>query len=403
MPCSARVLPLSPPDDERAGAPSGGPRLIAEIVAGAGAYRELRHEWLRLKQAQGSPTLFQSPDFLSVWAEHFAAGRRDRTLKTVVVRQDNRVVLVWPLQVLAGRFLRIAVGAGAPFAQYDEMLLDPDADREAATAAAEAALLAAEQPDLLQLERVRAGGPLHFMLAARGAPFAADAAPFVAFGPDGFEAYIDRLKNRVVREQKRRRRLVAAEGGSSIEVSRTPAEAELWLAEAIATKREWLKATGRLSTAFMDQRTTGLFLALARRLGDPAADLSLRVTRLSIGGRPAAYEAGFVEGRRFHLYLGAFSERFSRMGTGNLLAQETIGWCAAQGLESYDMLPPRSQHKAYWATGECPVFDFALPTSRLGRIYAAAVLRGVRPAARRAFYLLPPRLRSLVAGTVLRL
>src|SRR5687767_500861 len=86
-------------------------RLWAEVRTGADAYRELRADWRRLIDAQRGATIFQTPDLLDIWSQHFAG--RESSLATAVVRAgDGRPVLIWPLIVERKALVRIARGAG---------------------------------------------------------------------------------------------------------------------------------------------------------------------------------------------------------------------------------------------------------------------------------------------------
>jgi CelD/BcsL family acetyltransferase involved in cellulose biosynthesis len=374
-------------------------RSPAEIRTGSSSYRELRDDWRRLGALQRGPVLFQSPELLEIWARHFAAGR-GHALATVVVRgDDGRPALIWPLFVERIGLVRVARGAGAPFGQYDEILLDPDCDGEAALKAAIAALRRELRIDLIVLERVRADGALH---AAIGEPPLAsiEAAPFSDLS-QGVDAHIAGLKSRVVRQQRKRVRRFAQEGAVSFRVAETADQAVGWLGEAMQLKRDWLRKTGRVSRAFVKPETVDHLADCARKLSRPGAEPRMVVSKLTLNGRTAAIEAGFVHRGVYHLYLGAFAEEVGRFGPGNILTEEILRWCAENGVARYDMLAPRSRNKSEWQSGEVAVSDFALPTTQRGRLYVALVLRRLVPALRRAFYRLPARLRSMVAGVAL--
>jgi hypothetical protein len=134
--------------------------LTATVHEGFQAYRDLEADWLRLAALQTGAVLFQAPDLLRCWADHFATNARQRFTTVVVRDHADRALLIWPVLVEQVGFVRIARGAGAPVGQYDEVLLDPDCDPTATWKAATDALTAAVRPDLICLERVRGDGAL---------------------------------------------------------------------------------------------------------------------------------------------------------------------------------------------------------------------------------------------------
>jgi CelD/BcsL family acetyltransferase involved in cellulose biosynthesis len=285
--------------------------------------------------------------------------------------------------------------------QYDEMLLDPGCDALEAFAAAREALLASARPDLILLERVRADGALRPILAEAAPLGAAEGAPYADLS-DGMAEFIKTLKSRVVRQQKKRVRRFEEEGCVGFEIACGAEQASEWLSEAMEMKREWLRSTGRFSRAFLKSETVDCLSECARTLAAPEASPRMVVSRLTLDGRTAAIEMGFCQRGAYHLYLGAFAADLAKFGPGNILTEKLLGWCAENGIARYDMLAPRSRNKAEWQSGEVEVFDFALALSWRGRLYSSFVLGRLRPAVRRAFYAMPARFRSCLAGMALR-
>ncbi len=372
--------------------------LKAEVIEGSGAYDALLSDWRSLVDAQQSALLFQTPELLTTWARHFAG----ETLATVVVRHDDRPVLVWPLMVGRRRPLRVARGAGAPITQYDEVLLDPDAESAPALEAALDALSKSMRPDLVLLERVRADSALGTALRDVAPICGAEAAPYIDLSR-GTAAALGGMKSNVAKKQRKRVRRFQKEGCVSFALAGDAAEAEAWIEEALALKRDWLKSTGRISRAFMKSETDRCLAELAASLrnGDPSPRMI--VSRLTLNGRSAAFEAGFRHRDAYYLYLRAFAPDLAAFGPGNVLTEHMLGWCAENGVSRYDMMAPRSRNKSEWQSSEVAVLDFALPLSLNGRIYTEAVLKRLAPALRGAFYALPQQLRSTAAALTLRM
>lgn len=374
--------------------------FTAEALHGIAVYHDLKAEWQALAERQQAATIFQSPDLLESWAGHFADGD-DSAVVTIIVREKGRAVLIWPLLLERNALIRIARGAGAPIGQYDEILLDPDCDRDEAFAAAKQALAKTVRPHVILLERVRADGALHALLQSEVPLERDEAAPYADLSA-GIAAFMKQLKPRVVRQQRKRVRRFEQEGNVGFAVADSPEQAERWLAEAMALKHEWLRSTGRFSRAFLKSETFECLADLARSLSVPDASPRMVVSRLTLDGRTAALEMGFCQRGTYHLYLGAFAPDAAKFGPGNVLTEKLLGWCVANGIARYDMLAPRTRNKAEWQSGEVGVFDYALPTTARGRLYVAGYLRRLVPAIRNAFYSLPDPVRAKLAGFALR-
>jgi len=373
----------------------------ADVLFGADAYDSLWADWQRLSALQEGPVLFQSPALLRTWAGHFADGRA-RSLATVVVRHEDRTILIWPLFVERRGIFRVASGAGAPIGQYDEVLLDPDYDAPAALAAALKILRRKVRPDLVSLERVRADSALRAALRDTQPICWEEGAPYADLS-EGVGSFLATRKSRVLRQQKKRIRAFSRLGTPAFQLASEPDEAVAWLREALALKHEWLCATGRVSRAFTRHATADCLIDMARKHSGAGASPRMVIARLSLDGRTAAIEAGFRHGSTYHLYLGAFAPEFARLGPGNILTEHMIEWSVEHGVTRYDMLAPRSRNKGEWQTNEVAILDFALPMTMAGRAYSGLVMKRLTPALRNLFYALPPRARSFVAETALKM
>lgn len=380
---------------------AAGALLSADVLTGAGAHNALQAEWQYLAGRQRGPVFFQSPALLAIWSRYFGKDGKD-PLVTVVVRQDGDPIMIWPMQISRRGPVRIAQGAGAPIGQYDELLFDPACDPRQALNTALDALGRTLRPDVLMLERVRHDGALFSALGDAAPLGPAEGAPFSDLS-GGMQDFMASLKTRVTRQQNKRVRRFEQEGQVGFAVAQNPEDAQAWLAEAMALKREWLRSTGRLSRAFLKPETSECLADLARSLTGAEAEPRMVVSRLSVDGRTAAIEMGFCHRGAYHLYLGAFEPDFGKLGPGNVLTEKVLEWCVENGISRYDMMTPRYRNKSEWQSDEVLASDFALPLTLAGRLYVNVVLNRVEPALRRAFYALPDSVRSGIAGRTLRM
>ena len=374
--------------------------LMGEVLKGADVYENLRPEFERLANRQPGTVVFQTPPLLSVWARHFLPARSG-SFATVIVKHENRPILIWPLFVEQRGLFCVASGAGAPIGQYDEVLLDSECEASLAIEAAIDALKKAVRADLIVLERVRADSILR--LALHDAPPLrwSEGAPYTDLSA-GVAPVMTSMKARASRQQKRRVQRFNAQGRAAFAVAANAEQSEAWMVEALALKREWLRATGRLSRAFLRPEFAECLAELAATLSRRDASPRLVVSKLSLDDRTAAIEVGICHNQTYHLYLGAFAKECARLGPGNILTQKVLDWCVENGICRYDMLAPRSRNKAEWQTGEVAVLDFVLPLTLRGRLYAT-VLKHAHPLLRRAFYALPLPARSAVTGMALKM
>lgn len=375
--------------------------LMADIVFGLEGYEALEADWERLAGLQPVTVVFQTRSLLKAWARHFVANS-SRDLATVVVRDANRIVLIWPLVVKQHGLARVASGAGVPISQYDDILFDPNYEADAAFEAAMDIVVHTIRPDLISLERVRADSALRAALNGSTPLPWAEGAPYADLS-DGMEGIWSSRKPRVLRQRKKRVRTLNKAGAVTFGVARDGAEATAWINEALALKREWLLGTGRVSRAFMNRRTAACLTDLAQTITGAGDDARMVVSRLTLDERTAAIEVGLCHREAYHLYLGAFQPDFAKLGPGNVLTENVLEWCVENGLSRYDMLAPRSRNKREWQTGEVAIMDFALPLTSIGWLFAEVMLKRVSPAMRDTFYALPQGVRTFIASKALRL
>jgi CelD/BcsL family acetyltransferase involved in cellulose biosynthesis len=393
-------LPVTAQDEEAA------PALSATVASGIAGIEAHTAQWRRLAQAARGFTVFQTVDFVTGWSRAFLAD--DSQLKVVLVQKGSVPVALLAVVVHRRGLVTTARIAGAPVNQYDDVLIDPAADPVRVMNVAWQALRRSCGIDLMLLTRVRADSALAEAVRQWAKLGATDEAPFAALGDGGADGFMETVKKRLRWQLSKRRRQLGEIGACDFTHAQTPDEAATWMKEALEMKRDWLARTGRLSRAFVDPRTNEFLVDAARSVGaggaelpPPAGGSRILMSRLTVGGKTAAIEAGFVGRASYHLFLGAFADEFSRFGPGNVLSEAVVRSCADNGIRHYDMLAPDSRSKRDWATGSVTVTDFALPLSALGWLSVFAVHRTLLPALRGLFYRLPLPLRSLIAGRAL--
>ncbi|WP_164879585.1 GNAT family N-acetyltransferase [Afifella aestuarii] len=371
-------------------------------MEGAAALLSLTSDWQRLIEASPRGRIFQTPQHLAIWAEHFASDPKVG-FKCVVVRRNGKVELIWPLAFWKIGPLRLAQTAGAPIAQYEDILVAHN-DETAALFAQALAEVERAGIDLILMERVRADSALASALPPQTVKLGEEeGAPFVDLASGDVDKILSARKRDLRRQQKRRWAALAKEGEIRLEVAPDAVTTQQWLQNTIQVKREWLREKGFTSRAFLDKRSDRCLQALAAHYGDPRADIRMIASRLVVGDAVAATAIGFRYCDDYFLYMGTFAPEYARFGPGNVLTELNLRWCCENDVTRYDMMAPRSRNKHEWRTGEVLVHDFGVPLSWRGRFYLRAVLGYGKPRLKRLYYALPLPVRSHLANLMLRL
>lgn len=84
-------------------------------------------------------------------------------------------------------------------------------------------------------------------------------------------------------------------------------------------------------------------------LGCAASEGHLRMCALTLNGRRIAMELALVINNRCYSPKIAYDEGLSKFGPGQQMVRRIIQDLADKGIERYDLLGPRSRHKALWA------------------------------------------------------
>jgi len=349
-------------------------------------------EWQELEQRQGAPTPFQKWEWCSKWVEAAAAsGGAVDEVRLVVVRENGRIELLWPLAVRTLWIFRIAFWLGEPLTQYGDVVATSSDRSRAHLEAAWGHVSRWRDIDALELRRVRVGAHLTNLLVEKGAVCAAaGAAPFVDFTavtPAGRPAWMRSSRTR----NSLRRRLgeLAAFGPVRFEIVDAIGEQREAATEALKLKHDWLKEMGRASVG-LSHRATEYFLQSL------AASGFLSVARLKVADATAALEIGFRGDQTYYSFLQAYDSRFAAAAPGRLLFWHLIERCPDLGVTLFDFLAPVYPHKLEWATGESATRDFVLPITARGHV-AVSYLARIKPNLKLIHAQLPAAMRRATA------
>lgn len=362
-----------------------------EIIGDIGGFDATGCAWRDLFHRAGTPhQVFQRFEFLRIWARHYL-DRRAR-LHIVTFHRAGRLAAVVPLLRQRHFGLDVLRLMGAPVAQFDDAVLEPElsaSEREAIWHA-----IRGSGADCLLLRRVRADAAIHALLPDRLVRFEALRAPFAdlaqrvdkdAPGP----AYSARDRSN---HRRRLRRL--AEAGEVRLAVEPPGEAGAALAlRAIDLKRSSLGQQGTPSLTVSDPRFGAFFADAAR---DP--DAALSISSISLDARPIAVDLSFdCKGRGFG-HVIATDPAFEREGVGQLLIHHVFAAAARRGNTAFELMAPQDRYKLRHADGATAVESLAVPFTLRGRLFAPLVFRYGLPVAKAVARRIPASLMRYRTG-----
>lgn len=391
VPVLGGIFGVSPRFAGQSTAVCGARGVSASLVDTIAGLESIAGQWQALERGPGSrATPFQSYAFHREWVRHFAdeaAGFR-----VVVVRENGRIVLIWPLALRKTPLGPIAGWMGDPLIQYGDVVCAADKDPAPWLDAAFAALAARGDVAAVTLANVRADAAIAGwaganMKATGGAQYA------VAIDLAGFREPGDFARarsSRAARNRKREKKL-AALGDVAFRVLEGGEMAASRVADAVEMKTAWFREHGLMGRAFNDPRFAACLEGLARR----SADAGVVVSTLDVGTEPAAIEIGFRLNERYCAFLGAFAGKFARLSPGQVQMQKTVEWNIEQGAAVYDLMAPADTYKRELGTLETQTRSYCRAMRPAG--IPAAIWSAFGPRAlKAAFNLLPRGLRATI-------
>jgi CelD/BcsL family acetyltransferase involved in cellulose biosynthesis len=350
-------------------------------------------EWRDLERRNGAPTPFQTWDWCFRWlAAQAASADSPEEVRLVALRENGRLVQLWPLAVRTLWLFRIAVWLGEPLTQYGDVLAEPSDLGAARAEAAWRHICNWRDIDALELRRVRSDAGIRSLLVEHGAACAAtSSAPFLDFtdvDADGRPAW--RRSSRTRNALRRRLSELAVHGAVRFEVVTDADEQMAAVAAGLRLKRNWLKETGRASVG-LSHPAAGAFLGSLASTGD------LFVARLRVAEATAAVEIGLRRNEKYYSFLQAYEPRFAAAAPGRLLFWHLIERCPDLGVKLFDFLAPAYPHKQEWATGERSTQDFVVPITTRGQL-AMSYLARIKPQLKLIHAQLPAAARRFTAG-----
>ncbi len=352
-----------------------------EIVTDADRFHALRAEWDALWARTAARRFSQSFDWcLAGWRT--TGGPRGRRLRIVVMRQDGRAVVIWPMTV--GRLLlwRFARPLGPEASEYDPVLVEDGPEAAARLRVAWHFVQRHCRADVVKIPFVRHDTAMHGILAAEGARRDAKTLPCLFVGWDGMASWDDYWRsrdNRLRRGIARHRRRLAECGTVTAAVIDDSAALPAVIDWTIAAKLDWL-VRKQQANDFLPTREYRAFLCEVGAASAQTGRLIAFVLRLD--DRIIATKIAVVDDVRLEVFIIAFDPAFATHSPGQLLFADALAWCQERRL-TLDFRIGGEPYKYDWATGDCQATAHHIAVTGWGALCLAAhEMRGRWRAAR---------------------
>jgi CelD/BcsL family acetyltransferase involved in cellulose biosynthesis len=307
------------------------------------------------------------------WWRAFGA---DQRLEVLVLRRRGALAGVLPLR----RHRSLTASLTNPESPHFDALGE---DRDAVERMAEALLDEGDRH--VFVEYLAAGGT--GVSALRGAAARAryrvverplTRAPFVDTS-GGWPEYRAGLSAKLLREVRRRRRLIAEEGELSLEVWQGATPVDDALQEHF--ELESLAWKGAAGTSILARAETRRFYTEIARWA--AERGTLRVGFLRLDGRPIAADLSLEENGIHYLLKTGFDPSLRAFGPGIMMRHDMIARAFQEGLTSYEFLGTAEPWKLPWATGTRDSVHLHALSPTLRGYAAWAWIAHAKPLARR--------------------
>jgi CelD/BcsL family acetyltransferase involved in cellulose biosynthesis len=337
------------------------PPAGATVAVAAPDAPDLYSEWADLvERVAGSP--FAHPGWIAAWSEAFT----DRPLSVLAVRRAGRLVGIAP-------FLSHRTGLVSPTnwhtPQFELVAADAQASRDLAAELVSRArhrldvsFLDADSQGLAALRAVAEGAGLRVVERA------VQRSLYVEVDGD-WEQYRRHVGSKPLRELRRRRRRLEAEGQVTVEFVRPAERLEELLEEGFAVEGSgWKTEAG---TAILSRPETRRFYTEIASWAAGHGWLVLALLR--VDGRVAAFDFCLERGGRTYVLKGGYDPDFRAFSPRTILLHDSLERAFEQGSRSYEFLGADEDYKQRWATGAREYHRFqAFPRTPAGAAGYAA-------------------------------
>jgi CelD/BcsL family acetyltransferase involved in cellulose biosynthesis len=364
--------------------------LTLDVVTDDAGLAELRGVWADLSAADPDPNVFLTWAWASTWWRHFGAGRDDRELHIVVVRDGATVVGLAPLyRIRSGtRPLRTTTlqRLNSDAGDYGGMLLGRRASEAVALLVDHLGAQLQRDIDVVVLARLASDARFTGLLGDELVRHAAtietvvdqlgDACPFTDVRRDFDLARLARSH-----EIAQRNRRLEDNHGTVVFREHTGDTLDEGLDRLVTLHAlRWAQLDQPMQGLLAAEDTTAFLLDAIRALD---AEGAVQLLSLEAGGNPVAVVLNFLHGNRVFLFKGAFDPEYAAFSPGQLMHYKVFEDGLADDVVVFDFCRGDAAYKRRWANGERHLATITLSRTGLAGALARQRFRVGRTVARR--------------------
>ena len=374
--------------------------LSVQTVRTVEGLYELEAEWRDLeRRAESGINVFQSFDWCAAWSEIYVSQRDEASLYIVSIRDQDRLVQVWPLMMTCVGPFCVLRWLSDPYGQYGDVLTDPGFAKREVFELAWRHLVATSKVDTIRLRHVRSDGFIHDFLAANcavaGNP---QLAPYLDMAGMGDEAQYDaRFSKAQRRRRKRIRTNLEKSGPVEFAVRNEPDYLDGIVDGAVRHKREWLAERGLHSGPVNNADFSKFLSLLANRC---VGHLHVVTSQLSAGDEAMSHQVALKYFGRHLCYLTSHDRRYTNLSPARLHMDYAQRAAINVKTQVFDLMVPGDKYKTTWSSGAVETCDFYLPITVKGRVFGTGYLSLIRPLARKIYQNTPAGVRSRLTGVL---
>jgi CelD/BcsL family acetyltransferase involved in cellulose biosynthesis len=375
-------------EDDIDGAPAAAPAMAATrtpiSLSVADDLSLVEQDW-RAFEREADCSVFQTFDWQAAWLRH--VGGPAGVIPAVVTGRDagGRILFMLPLAIAPFGPMRRLTFLASDLCDYNGPLLARDFAARAGTA--DFIVLWKEIGRLLRRDaRFRHHAVvLEKMPATIGGQPNPMTALSLSLNPSG--AYLSHLTadwdsfysakrtaSRKQRERRKRKRL-ADHGAIAMATQEDPAGIASTLGTLFDQKSRSFARMG-VPNIFKRPGYTDFYLDIARQ---PSMRSVVHVSRLEVGGAPAATNLGLVFGGCYYHILASYDDgEVSRFGPGAIHLQEIIKYAISRGCHAFDFTIGDEAYKREWCDVELKLYDYRAAATPRGLFFTLPAIVAAR-------------------------
>ena len=335
-----------------------------QVITTEAEFLALEPEWNELWTRADRPFLSRSFGWcLAGWRT--TAVPRGRRLSIVVMRENGRIVLIWPMTTDRRMGIRIARALGPESTEYDPILVEADPEAGRRVALAWDFVRHRGAANVVTVPFVEEGSATATALAT-GAIYQTNhmlPAPETLFPEnETWETYWRSRSANLRNGLTRRRKRLAERGAVTLDWIEDDATFATLLDWALRHKLDWMKRSGLANDFLGTPEYRAFLLALWSR--QPAGG-RLAMLALRVDGVPVAVKIGCLDGKRMEGFITTYDPDWSAFSPGQIILADCLRWCHSKGL-NYDFRIGDEAYKRDWATTTRIMNTIVLATSRIG-------------------------------------